>query len=421
MLFLNVLRIIGSECKVCVGGRQSKWTYYLPMIKTDLLIIGASFAGLACARQAAKAGLSVTVVEKKSTSGAKLHTTGILVKEAVDEVPWLQDTPSHLYRPIEGVRLYAPNMNAVDLRAPGYFFWATETPGLLNWMVEDVRALGVRVLTSTLFETAKYTSDCLWHVPLQSRKAGGYEPHHEVQARYLVGADGPMSRVARALGFSRNTEFLFGIEHEYADVDLDPDFLHCFIDRRLATGYIGWALATQGYSQIGLAKRLPSLRQDEHYVRHIEHAHGSGHIYFDQFIEKISSVVKIRSDLIGVRAGMIPCGGTLNRISCPQAMLVGDAAGTVSPVTAGGIRSALTCGEKAGVAVADYLHGRAQDPAQWLVRAYPRYRGKRLLRQCFDRWQSDWLFNQVLATSAFQRVAQQVYFHRKGHAAKAAS
>jgi digeranylgeranylglycerophospholipid reductase len=37
----------------------------LANIKVDLLVVGASFAGLACARAAALAGLSVMVLEKK--------------------------------------------------------------------------------------------------------------------------------------------------------------------------------------------------------------------------------------------------------------------------------------------------------------------------------------------------------------------
>src|ERR1700756_4353199 len=52
-------------------------------IKVDLLVVGASFAGLACARAAALAGLRVMVLEKKAPPGSKLHTTGIIVKDAV--------------------------------------------------------------------------------------------------------------------------------------------------------------------------------------------------------------------------------------------------------------------------------------------------------------------------------------------------
>lgn len=55
-----------------------------------------------------------------------------------------------------------------------------------------------------------------------------------------MGADGPNSTVARTLGLGRNEQFLFGVEHEYAGVEIPrPDLLRCFVDRRLAPGYIG--------------------------------------------------------------------------------------------------------------------------------------------------------------------------------------
>ena len=48
----------------------------------DVLIVGASFAGAACAIAAAQRGLRVCVLERKRDPGEKLRTTGIIVKEA---------------------------------------------------------------------------------------------------------------------------------------------------------------------------------------------------------------------------------------------------------------------------------------------------------------------------------------------------
>lgn len=364
----------------------------LGSLKVDLLVVGASFAGLACARAAATAGLSVMVLEKKTSAGAKLHTTGIIVKDAVDSVPWLAEVPPALVRRIEGVRLYAPNMRHVDLHAPGYWFWATDAPALLDWMVDSTRACGVDVRLGTLFEQALWIKG-RWEVPVTQGPC--------ITAKYLVGADGPHSRVAKALGLSRNTRFLYGIEHEYQGAHMAPDLLHCFIDRQLAPGYIGWALEGVGVSQVGLARRMrPS---------------DAGALKLDPLLRKIAPVVTPGdAPPVAVRAGMIPCGGVLPVVARERALLVGDAAGMVSPVTAGGIHTALQHGEGAGKAVARFVRGEVGDPATWFVRGYPGFHLKRALRWGFDHFQSDWMFNHLLGTPQMRRVAELIYFHRKG-------
>ena len=72
----------------------------------DLVIVGASFAGLAAARTAASRGLSTAVIEAKPDVGARVRTSGILVREAIDEI----DIPHHLTRRVPGVRLYSPSL-----------------------------------------------------------------------------------------------------------------------------------------------------------------------------------------------------------------------------------------------------------------------------------------------------------------------
>lgn len=362
----------------------------------DLVVVGASFAGLACARAAAQAGLDVLVLEKKQSAGARLHTTGLIVKDAVDEIAWLREVPPDLVRRIDGVRLYAPNLRHLDLHAPGYYFWATDAPQLLDWMVGSVRASGVQVRLDTLFTEARWqAASRTWLVPL----AGG----DMIETRYLVGADGPFSRVAKSLGLSQNSEFLFGVEHDYAGAEMDQGFLHCFLDRKLAPGYIGWAVPGVGSAQVGLARRVvPGA--------------GHGRLRLDAFLAKTRSLVQPSGAPRSVRAGMIPCGGLLDRVSCPGALLVGDAAGMVSPATAGGIHTALRHGLEVGTAVASHLRGQAGDPAEWLPRQFPNFRTKRLVRKIFEGLQNDWAFNVLLGTAPMRRLATEVYFHRKGSA-----
>src|SRR5215469_4436256 len=125
------------------------------MAKYDLLIVGGSFAGLACARTAALRGLKVAVIDAKSEPGARIRTTGILVKEATDDC----DLPSRLMRKVRGVRLYAPDGRALDLHAPGYFFQATDTAELLRWMAAEATRAGATLLYGRKFVTADLRAD----------------------------------------------------------------------------------------------------------------------------------------------------------------------------------------------------------------------------------------------------------------------
>jgi len=365
-------------------------------VSADCVVVGASFSGLASAFALARAGLKVTVLEKKADPGSKLHTTGIIVKDAIDRIALLDTLPNSLVRRIPGVRLYAPNLRYVDLEAPGYYFLATDTPGVLRWLAGQAENAGATIAYDSVFTDAQ-------------RVRSGFSVHGFGMTRFLIGADGPCSRVASTLGLGTCTRFLAGIEYEYAGAQLAvPDKLHCFVDRRIAPGYIGWVFAGVDSVQAGVARR----------------PEGRGAFKpreaMAAFLAKIAPAIDLRGRKpTGTRAGLIPCGGVVAPAATSRALLVGDAAGMVSPVTAGGIHTALQHGLAAGYAVADFLQGRAADPSGWFVRSYPKFRLKRVLRFLFDRFQSDVAFNALLATRPMRLAAGIVYFHHKGAFARA--
>ena len=357
---------------------------------TDCTIVGASFAGLSCATALARAGFNVLVAEKKSDPGEKLHTTGIIVKDAIDQIPLLDSLPAELVRRIDGVRLYAPNLRYVDLYAPGYYFLATDTPLLMRWLAAQAEHAGATVLCRAPFQSAE-------------RIQGGLDLGPLGTTRFLIGADGPNSRVAQCLRLGRNAKFLFGVEHEYEGVLIaDSDKLHCFLDRRIAPGYIAWVVPGVGVTQVGLARRAGRRQL-------------STEAAMSALLNKIAGLFDFRDrQPTSIRAGMIPCGGVVRPVAANRVLLVGDAAGMVSPVTAGGIHTALKHGLAAGNAVADFLAGRREDPSHWFVRSYPRFRTKRLLRFLFDHFQSDLIFNLLLNTRPMRTAAGIVYFNHKG-------
>ena len=353
----------------------------------DLVVVGASFAGLVAARAAAHRGLRVAVMDAKREPGARVRTTGILVKEAVEEC----DIPASLTRKIPGVRLYAPNHVYTDLFAPGYYFLATDTPAIMRWLAREAQRAGADLLFGTRFENATLADDMV-------RIHGA-----DLKARYLLGADGAKSRVAQVFNLGRNSEFLIGMETEYEESPtVDPDFLHCFVDTDLAPGYLGWVVPGVGLTQAGLAvsdgpfgaRRKPDF---EAFMRRIDHRFALW-----------NCEVKAK------RSGPIPCGGLVSPLSARRVLLTGDAAGLVSPLTAGGIRLAFQFGRRAGAAISEYLQDGGADPGLLMAREYPGFGLKTWMRRAWSAAPPNALLNATLFTPPMRALAQWIYFQKRG-------
>jgi len=353
----------------------------------DLVVVGASFAGAACALAAREYGLRACVLERKRDPGIKLHTTGIIVREAA-EGTWLSRLPPHLVHRIEGVRLHAPNLRGMRLSRPDYYFLATDTPGVMRWLACELRGAGVELRLATPFQHAEREGDG-WNV----RGAG--------RTRFLVGADGAKSRVAERAGLGRVRDFLYGVEHEFEGMRLPAgNAMHCFLSKRHAPGYIGWALQSPTGVQLGLASRYRGT-----------HAPVPDAVDFLHHVAPVLGIDAGRKP-DAVRAGLVPCGGPIGNIAGDGAILTGDAAGIVSPLTAGGIHSAWKHGWAVGEAIARHLRHGAPAPEDIARRSMPRYRTKRLLRLAFDTLQVDWPFDLLIGTPPLRWAAERVYFNR---------
>ena len=147
----------------------------------DIGIVGAGFAGLACARAAARRGLRVLVIDRKPAPGESMHTTGLVVKEAAER--W--EIPAALTRRVQRhPPLFAVAVAALDLDSAGYYFLATDTPALMRWFAREASRAGAHLRFGRPYRGA-------------TRIEGGMRlADSGERVRYLVGADGPRSAVA---------------------------------------------------------------------------------------------------------------------------------------------------------------------------------------------------------------------------------
>src|SRR5437763_5865326 len=290
----------------------------------DVLVLGAGLAGLHTARLLGARGLRVALIDRKASLTDGIHTTGIFVRKTWEDFP-LPD--EQLGAPIRDVVLYSPARRAMRLAAARGEFRIGRMGWLYLWMLEQCSRAGVEWVPG-----ANVVAVEPGRVTIERRGRA-----EVLRARYIVGADGARSFVARALGLDRNRELLVGVEEVVAARGEAPA-LHCFLDPRLAPGYIAW-VATDGVeAHAGLAG----------YRGRFDPAAA-----LRAFRESVPHLAEGRA--VERRGGLIPVGGILRRIANEHALLVGDAAGAVSPLTAGGLDPALRLSSFAADVVAAYL------------------------------------------------------------------
>ncbi|WP_203710895.1 FAD-dependent oxidoreductase [Asanoa siamensis] len=349
----------------------------------DVLVVGAGLAGLHTARRLAEAGLTVLVVDRRRSLTVGIRTTGIFVRRTLDDF----DLPARLLGPgVRDVLLYPPSRRApVRLRSERDEYRVADMAAVYGHARRAAEAAGAQVRLGVRYEGRA----------AGAVRLGGAEP---VAARFVVGADGARSRVARDLGLDVNRRFIVGAEivHPIAQGRSAPAF-HCVIDPRVAPGYLGWVIADGHSAHVGVAGYPAAMRAG---VRRL--------------LETFAADAPGRSAPTGPverRGGPIPVGGVLRRLACPDGLLVGDAAGAVSPLTAGGLDPCLRLSELAATVTADYLRTGDTD----VLRRYDggalraRFRGRLLLRRAFSGLRST-----VVAEAAVALLRS-----RAGHAAAA--
>jgi flavin-dependent dehydrogenase len=286
----------------------------------DVTIVGAGLAGLQCARLLAEEGVSVLLVDRKADVAQSVHTTGIFVRRTLEDF----DLPAALLGPVVGhVVLHSPRGKRQILESPHEEFRIGRMGRIYEELLRESIRGGVSWRPSTRFIGLDREADGVLRVWLEA--TSGREP---VSTRFLVGADGAKSPVAAALGLSSNRGFILGVEDVVRGVARSgPAVLHCFLDPRIAPGYIGWAADDGQEVHVGVGGYPGSFDPA---------------VALNELRRRLRPLYDLESGVVVERrGGLVPVGGILPRLSCPSGLLVGDAAGAVSPLTAGGLDGAL--------------------------------------------------------------------------------
>jgi flavin-dependent dehydrogenase len=292
----------------------------------DVLVCGGGIAGLHVSRFLAGAGLNVVLIDQKHRLSERVHTSGIFVKQTVRDFR----LPPRFFGPgIRRVVLHSPADREVEFESGEDEFRIGHMTELYeHWRDEAARA-GVDIHLATRLEEVNLEAS---GVTARLRVEGQEEV---VTPRFVIGADGAKSRVARALGLSVNRRFIIGAEEVMASGGGTPR-LECYLDPNLAPGYIAWVADDGEQAHVGVGGEGPGYDPRS---------------ALDRFKNRIG----LNATILERRGGLIPVGGVLPDIANRYGLLVGDAAGMVSPLTAGGFDPSIRFSHMAAQMAASYL------------------------------------------------------------------
>jgi geranylgeranyl reductase family protein len=292
----------------------------------DVLVVGLGPAGSRAAAAAAAAGLAVVALERKERAGTPVQCAEFVPAMLDQELAGLGAVTAQTIR----------RMLTFVEGAP-----ADETANFNGRMIDRA------TFDAALAEAAAAAgADCRYGSGLRGIAADGTVTASDgarFRPRVLIGADGPASRVGRAIGqVNRET-----VETRQVTVPLEAghDATDIFLRADIVGGY-GWLFPKGAVANLGLGL-APAFRARLKPLLAALHA-------------ELVAAGRVGREVLGRTGGPIPVGGRLKpcgRLGDSLVLLAGDAAGLANPVTGAGIAAAVQSGALAGQAAARHCAG----------------------------------------------------------------
>jgi digeranylgeranylglycerophospholipid reductase len=292
----------------------------------DVIVVGSGPAGSSTAEHAALGGARVLVLERKKVVGEPVACGEFLpvldeIKETfpkADDLDLVFDLPSSLIsREIDLIRILSPKSHGFEVPFRGY---TTDRDRFDKHLAAKAEKAGTVIRTGCQVTSVK------------EGEVGTREETY--RAKVIVGADGPISKVAMGLGLPRNGEMYPAVTSQ-AVGPFEPVMEMYF--GGLAPGAYAWVLPKKNGANVGVGV-APNFSD------------GRVGDYFQEFLQQR------KLEVIGRPKGKyVPSNGPVSRTFTSSGLLVGDAAGHVMAVNGGGIPIAMICGRIAGRTIADHL------------------------------------------------------------------
>jgi len=294
----------------------------------DIIVVGAGPAGSIAARFAAEQGASVLILEKDRDVGYPVRCGEAISKAGVEE--FIPSDEKWIKAHINKFSLNAPDGTEVILEFKDTGYMLERRIFDYELAMTAARA-GAEILTRAYVNGLLFDGDNVAGVKYEFRGE-----QKEVKAKIVIGADGVESRVGRWAGIKTHIDFRdmeCCAQVTASNVMVDPETLYFYFGKNVAPGGYFWVFPKgKDVANVGLG------------VGGMVGKERSALSFLNNFLGENHPKAAILTSI----AGGVPSAVTLEKISAPGIMLVGDAARQVNPLSGGGIASGMIGGSIAG-------------------------------------------------------------------------
>jgi len=309
-------------------------------MEREVIVVGAGPAGATTAMSLARKGHDVLLLDRKSFPRDKVCGDAVPAGaiEKLYALGMQEKIKAAGFYHIDKMRLVSPKGYTMDAELQDSSRWNAKSV-IVPRMAFDALLQEHAVDSGAEFCQAQVKEPIMENgqvVGVRARLNGKVE---EIRSKVVIGADGVTSAIARALRPDKHVDGhrAVALRAYIEDLELLPHHVEFYLYDQILPGYAWIFPLGNNAANIGLGMRLDKFREGDYDLNKM----------LDRLLEmpEIKKRVKNGGQYRDVATWQLNFGSQENvQRAYAGAMLVGDAAGLINPLTGGGISNAVTSG-----------------------------------------------------------------------------